>query len=189
MSVDSEVRSLWQKQPLDEDRASVAEIEGKARAFERRVRLRNRREELALVVVSLVFTFYIWMNPHVVFRIGCVLIMLGAALVMAHLRKHGRTSPLPGAAGAEAWLTYRARELEHQRDLLWAVPRWYLAPLVPGLIVFLIAVGMETAQAGRSLAALWATAALCIVTFVGIGLLNRRAARRLDGELAELRRS
>ena len=79
-------------------------------------------------------------------------------------------------------LEFLRSELVRQRDLLRSVWWWYLAPFVPGLLLILGGVALE--RPGR-----WgwlAPGIVAAVTFVGIGLLNQRVARKLQRRIDDL---
>ena len=76
-------------------------------------------------------------------------------------------------------------ELVRQRDLLRSVPRWYLGPFVPGLVLTLV--GLWLANPGGS----WRVglgAAFVALVFAGVAWLNFRGARKLDEQI-EVRRA
>lgn len=66
-----------------------------------------------------------------------------------------------------------------------SVPRWYLGPFVPGLLVFLGGMALDP-RAGRAWPAILFTALLSVATFVFIALRNRAAAHKLDVEISAL---
>ena len=79
-------------------------------------------------------------------------------------------------------LEFTRSELVRQRDLLRSVWWWYLLPFVPGMLLILVGYSLE----GSELWDLLPSATVVAVTFVGIGLLNQRVARKLQRRLDEL---
>jgi hypothetical protein len=89
---------------------------------------------------------------------------------------------LPADFGVVASIEFHRRELVRQRDMLRSVWRWYIAPIVPGLAVF--SAGTLPQHSPWWMFLLLALFFLAI--FGGIVWLNRRAADRLDRQIAEL---
>ncbi|MBP6690538.1 MAG: hypothetical protein KA153_11140, partial [Hyphomonadaceae bacterium] len=92
-------------------------------------------------------------------------------------------------AGAQSWATFHRAELTRQRDALRTVWSWYLAPFVPGMLVFLAGVSFTPenpapfpARLGVFLAGLGIMAGVYAV----IWWLNAIVAKRLDSEIAAL---
>jgi hypothetical protein len=79
-------------------------------------------------------------------------------------------------------LEFLRAELIRQRDLLRSVWGWYLLPFVPGLLLILVGVALERPERRDWLA----PGIVAAVTFVGIGLLNQRVARKLQRRLDDL---
>jgi cytochrome bd-type quinol oxidase subunit 2 len=157
--------------------------------FERRVRRRNLVEYLAGAVVVPVFAFAAWLAVRMgdpILALGWGVGIVGIAVVLTAL--YHRAGNLAHRPEIDARSHLRA-QLVHQREALESVPRWYLAPLVPGIIVVLVATALRVARDGGWLAALLAFALPAIVVgglFVGVAWLNRRAARFLAREIAAL---
>ena len=72
-------------------------------------------------------------------------------------------------------LAYHRRELMRQRALLQSVWSWYLAPLVPGLLVF--GKGVSSKHDSRFIVYM----CMFALVFGGVGWLNHRGAVRLGG--------
>jgi Flp pilus assembly protein TadB len=87
---------------------------------------------------------------------------------------------VPADLGLTGSLEFHRRELVRQRDMVESVWSWYLAPFVPGLLVFIKGVFPKHGP-GFVLAL-----AFHALVFGGIWWLNRRGARRLTRQIAEL---
>jgi hypothetical protein len=64
-----------------------------------------------------------------------------------------------------------------------AAPLWYLGPFLPGVATTLVGAGLAAPGQGLRIAL---TATLVAVVFAAVALLNRRAASKLDEQLAKL---
>ena len=76
-------------------------------------------------------------------------------------------------------LQFHRREIVRQRDMLRAVPYWYLLPLVPGMIVTL------AAKADSAAGALVAVPVVGVI-FMFVWWLNAAAARFLESQLRQV---
>jgi hypothetical protein len=182
----TDARKLWtagSKAPVE---VSMDEIVRRAEKLQRRVRRSNAAEYVAGAIVVVVFVWYaaVWTELSPLARVGCALIACAVVFVVTYLALRGPAGEVRRDASTLA--CYRA-ELERRRDLLASVPRWYLAPTWPGLVLFLVGVGQQLWDVSPRARVVFALSCLFVVAVnVGIVLLNRRAAKKLSSELAEL---
>ena len=115
---------------------------------------------------------------------GVALICLGVFVVIGYLKTRGR-APRSADLGSttDGYLLAYRRELEHQIRLLRWVPLWYLAPLVPGMVLFLWRGYRLFASNGEPLGTWTFAVVFCSVVFVGVVLENIRAGRKLQRQL------
>jgi hypothetical protein len=179
-------RTLWQSQKVEEMKLSIEELRAKAAKFRNRIRRRNVREQVAALVVLVLFGRYFWETPNTIERIGYVLVMAGTIYYMWHLAKWGAAKFLPVDMGRADCIQFYRGELERQRDLLRGVWKWAIGPIVPGVaLIFIYAIATaQPAARWRPIVSVMVSAAIIVV----IGWLNQRAARRLDGRIGELNR-
>lgn len=177
-------RALWQSEAVAGVRISPERIRSESRQFERTIRRRNAREYVTASFLTIFFGHLAWRAAPWSAKIGPALIALGNVYVALQLATRAGARAF---SGAEPCLVFHRRELERQRDALRGVWRWYLGPLVPGLVAFLgplLVEGWKTG--GRPFYAALVATALCALVFGAIGALNARAAKRLDAELSAL---
>lgn len=178
--VDPDAGSLWRAQAVPPLQPLSAEaLAEQAVRLQGRVSRRNRRELLAATLVAPVFLFYAWFFPHWLTKLGALLVVAGAAWVAWQLMRRASARPLPQALAGRL-LDFHRGELQRQRDALRTVWRWYLAPLLPGLLLFLCGRQIENGH--------WQPGPFVIVAAVmaGVVWINRRAARRLQREVDAL---
>jgi hypothetical protein len=180
---DDELRELWKQEEPRMD-ITVEEVAARAAKFQRTIKWRNVRE-YAAAAFMIVWMAWSMKDPMpILVRIGSVLLAAGVVFVVVTLRRRGRAAHQDaGAAPTSQVLRSLVAELRRQRDLLRDVPRWYLAPFVPGFL--LIAIGRFLEQPEKwpvQVRFLLSTAAI----FAFVAWLNRRAARNLDKEIAKL---
>lgn len=181
-----DLRDLWQKQEVEPMTISVNELRVKAAKFQRRIRWRNLREQAACLLVIMAFGVMSWKIPQTVPRLSCLLIVAGAIYVAWHIQKWGTPKVVPSELGRANCVGFYRDELERQRNLLRSIWKWYLGPLIPGMSL-LVMYGIWATPADRR----WfpiTYAAAAGAFFWLVGWLNQRAARRLQGQIAELDR-
>lgn len=186
MNEDQNLINVWKNQPLSESELDMQLVIHQAQKFQRKIRFRNLTEYLAcggLVVWAASVALRSAAPP--VMRAGIVLIALGGLAVAAilRLRGHAASHELPLAAPTREALSWHRSELIRQRDLLRAVPLWYLGPFVPGVATTLVGAWLAAPGQGLPVAL---TAALVAVVFAAVALLNRRASSKLDEQIAKL---
>ena len=181
-----DLRNLWQIQEVEEVRICLDELRVKAAKFQSRIRWRNLREQAACLFVITVFGAMSWKTPQTVPRIAFALIMAGAIYVAWHIQKWGSPKVLPADLGRANCVRFYRDELERQCNLLRSIWKWYLGPLIPGMGLFVIYVIWVVPSDRRWFPISYAVAAAAL--FWLIGWLNQRAARRLEGQIAEVDR-
>jgi hypothetical protein len=181
----SDPKTLWKEQAMTTTTISLDQVmKAQAIRANRQIKWRNGREYAACLLVLCGFAFYIVEFPQPIMRAGSVLIILATLFVAWQLRQRASARALPGAYAGESWIDFRRAQLTRQRDALRSAWLWYVAPFVPGVVVFRWGVAKELAQG--PFAQGW-TPNLCVAAiFVGIAILNRYAARKLQRRIDEL---
>lgn len=179
---DDPLKTLWQTQELPLATLSLQELQKKSGALHRRVRIRNGLEYLACVLVMVGFGNYLVEFPQSLLRLGSVLVMIGTAYVAWQLhRRASSPSASPGLPG----LAFHRQQLERQRDALRSVWSWYVAPLVPGVVVFRWGVETQLDASAPFARGLYANLAIAAVLLIVV-LINRYAASKLQRQIDQL---
>jgi hypothetical protein len=193
MSDRDPLQKLWTQQTQEPFTMSLADIHVHAQRFQSRIRSRNLIEYAAAAFVIIAFSWMAVIMPEPIVRVGAGLIVLGALYVCWKLHQLGRAATRSELdAGAQSWAAFHRAELLRQREALRTVCSWYLAPFVPGMLVFLAGVSFTAANPAPLPARLGVfLAALAIVAgvFAAIAWLNALAVKRLDAEIAALDRA
>jgi len=177
------MQTIWQTQKSESMKMSVEEIREKSDKFEQGIRRRNLREYIAAAFVILVFAVYMVIFPNPVIRTGCVLLIAASLYVAYRLHRHGKAQALADRTPFSSCVAHYRAELVRQRDLLRSVMSWYIAPFVPGLVVFTL--GIENMRPGRS-GAILLTAIPVVAIALIIWALNSRVAKKLQREIDTL---
>jgi len=166
---------------------SVEQIRLSAGRFRRKVGWRNARESLAALAVVFFFAFEFMRTDELLARTGFGLIIAGMCYMVWQLYSRGSWRRLPEDAGLSSCVEFQRRELERQRDLVSNVWRWYLGPMIPGLVVTLAAVwraNPHRLKYSEILIGLYVV--LIAAAFWFVAWLNKRAARRLQCRIDQL---
>lgn len=174
-----DLKNLWQGQRPEPAAISLEEIRAKAGKFQRTIHWRNLREYAACVVVVVGYAFFFEWSRNTAMRVGSAMVIAAALYIVYHIFRHGSSKKAPADCAFESCVAFHRRELERQRDLLGGIWKWYLGPLIPGLVVF---------QAGvaRNWTSFWIVMVSYALAAWVIGKVNRKAARKLDRQVAEL---
>jgi hypothetical protein len=192
-----ELQRLWHSAPPDKEKIDMEALKKRGSKLRRKVRVRNAVETAAAVVVLYLFgkdAYAALTAGDHLSALGGALVMAGAVVVVAVLWRRGSNMrpPMIDAPTSEQ-IAFHRGALVRQRDLLRSVPRWYLGPFVPGILVLFVAQarnallgeGLPSAALDRG-ALLAGNLALVVLVFVAVAWLNARAARKLDAEIAAL---
>ncbi len=183
---DDDLKELWQTQSIPSSELKMDAILGKATNFQSKIRNRNLAEYVAGAFVATFFGRIAIVEGALLIRIGALLLVVGTAVMLTNIRLRGHAAEQPAAAVPTAeLLAWHRKELERQMQLLLQVPRWYVGPLIPGLVVF-FAGGLERSDLG-SLIRFGISFVVCGVMTGLILWANRRAARELKKQIDELK--
>jgi FtsH-binding integral membrane protein len=184
---------VWKSQPAERLEISLEEMRQEAQKLETKIFWRNVREYVACALVVACFGYYASVFHSTLIRAGCGLVIAGALFAVLRLHKTGAARTVPAELAFRTCVGFHRQELERQRDLLRSVWRWYLLPLVAGMVVFLLGLfeltmqRPHTSEHARTIVIVFAlTAAGCALVFVGVGKLNQWAARKLQREIDTL---
>lgn len=168
---------------------SLADIHARAERFQSRIRMRNWIEYAAAAIVIAGFTWAAFAVGDIIVRTACGLIVLGTLYVVWKLATLARASVKNDET--MSWADFHRAELVRQRDALNGIWRWYLGPLVPGMTLFWIGVGLARSADSPLWGNLGVAAlglAIAAGMFIGIAALNKRAAKALQAEIDALDR-
>jgi hypothetical protein len=156
---------------------SHATLHEHARLFQRRIWWRNARETIAGLFVLAVNVRGLWHSETQLDAATRLLLIAGVLFVVGYLYFRASPRSVPSDADARAVLHFHRAEIARQRDILCAVPWWYLLPFVPGMLVG--AVDNWQKAGARVLVGMAIVAAL----FYFVWRMNVWAAQWLEGEL------
>jgi len=186
-----DLQTLWQSQPTDSFQISLADIQQKAAKLRQQIFWRNCREYIAAAIMIPFFGYIFWVQDAQLPRVGVVLIIAAIIYMVYQLHQKGSARSIPSEMGSSVCLDLYLKELQRQLNTLRTVWSWYLLPLVPGMILYLIGMTIPAAIS-KGLNVLWAilvltgSALFIALIFYGIYRLNQRAADNLQHQIDEL---
>jgi hypothetical protein len=190
MSDHDPLQKLWTQQTQEPFTMSLADVHLHAQKFQSRVRLRNTMEYVAAAFVVVFFAWTAVTVPEPIVQVGAGLIMAGALYVCWQLYRLGRAATRGELdAGAQSWAAFHRGELVRQREALRTVWSWYLAPFVPGMLVFLAGVSFTDANPAplpARLAVFLAGVGMMAAVFAVIAWINALAVKKIDAQIAAL---
>jgi len=186
MSERDDLQSLWTTQKEEPFSMSLADLRARAQHLQSQVRRRNLIEYAAGALVVVAFGWVAFTASSVVGKAGAALIVIGTLYVCWRLYALARAAEVGGFETAESCADFHRGELVRQRDALQGIWRWYLGPLVPGMVVFWIGVGVAP-SGGIAMAAIGLGIGAAV--FLGIAKANAAAAKALQAEIDALDRA
>lgn len=182
-----DMKNVWQNQELEGIRMSIDEIQQKAGKFQKKILWRNGREYVAAFVIAVYFGFELWRTTDVLTQIGFGLVIAGLLYMVGQLHRKGSSRSLPAEMGLANCLEFHRSELVRQRDLVRSIWRWYLAPVIPGLVVVMAALARTNPGHLRHLGLfLGFYYSFVVLFFLFTWRLNESGARRLQRRIDEL---
>lgn len=176
-------KSLWMHQDATSAPLSVDQLRESASRFEKQIRTRNLIEYVAAVLVFVIFGLYIIIIPEPMIKLGSAMIIIGTAYAMVQLHRRASALKPDPRAPAQATIAFLRAQLERQRKSSDAIWLWYLGPIAPGLIVFIL--GPPFLHGTQSWSDLWRVL-VCGAVFAAVWGLNWLTAKRLRGEIEKL---
>lgn len=181
-------QTVWKEQPVMTHAITMHDLERRDARLDRQLRRRNRFEYLAAALAGVVLLFAgaatlveAAMLSDVL--MGAGFLTLAAALGFVCLQIHRRSAVGLHGDPAQDGLAFHRARLARERSLLRTAWLWYVGPMVPGFALIYGSMLLEPEPR-------WTFAlvggGLTLLLLVSVALLNRRAAGRLDREIAEL---
>jgi hypothetical protein len=185
----NDAKTLWRNQPSEDSVVTLDNIRARAEKFQSQIRRRNRREYLAAPIVIAMCGICLWFFPGWMMKTGSALLIIAVLFVIWQLHKRGAAEMLPAGSGMPLVVFHRDA-LIRQRDALRSVGTWYLAPFIPGCVLWVLGRYFQFHAPGRTLA--WdrqiiILCALIVALILGIvWLLNAWGAERLQRTIDQL---
>lgn len=183
---EDELKDIWQaanlrNQTINFHAINLKEMNNRIKKFENKIRKRNNVEIGAAIFSIVVFGVFAYIKPTLMAKMGAILIICYCLSVIYWLRKTENKQPnFDLMKNMKDQLMEYQNYVKEERKLLKTVLYWYLLPMLPGLILFLIGSGANW----------WSVTIYFVVVIFMFGLiyyLNQRAVKdRIDPLLADI---
>ena len=183
MNGDDPLRAMWREQPTKEiPEMSLDTLRARSGELARKVSRRKWGESIHGGVAIALAVLGVRAIHWPMIQLACLLLAVGEAVVIVGMWRRSAPVPAPIDATGADFLAYYRGELARERDRLWTIASWYLAPVVPGLLVLFVGVPIAL---GLVTVAVISVASIAL-TYAVIIALYRRSARRIGREIAAL---
>lgn len=179
------MKELWQHQPVEGIPMSLEKIHQRAAKFEKRIWWRNVREYVGGAIAAALLGYDFVVSHNVLFRLAFASLIAGLAYMAYQLHRRASARTLPADLGMVNSLQFHRSELERQRDFVSHIWRWYLGPLVPGLVILTVASAVANSSAS-GLVRLTLADIVFATSLMLVWSFNARAARCLQTRINEL---
>jgi hypothetical protein len=186
-----ELAQLWSSQragPETKGEDMLVMAMKRVNRFDRTIKLRNWRESIAGVVVTIWFAWIAWRSPNGLTRAGNALVAASGLWYVFCMWRYGHEAR-PSAPDRSLADYQRAllRKYDYQIRLLKNVKYWYLLPPYAGLLLASAGILMDDAAKGHPASPQWVAMAIYTAVFAAVWWLNEAyAVRKLSRARAGL---
>jgi hypothetical protein len=181
---------VWKSQTT-EDTVTLETIRNRANRFQRRIAIANRIEYAASALVVVVFAFYVWILPGLLLKLGSALVIVATFYIVWQLRHRGSPHRVPDGT-ALALIDFHRHELARRRDLARSAWRWYILPVLPGVLLMIAGRWFQSHVPGRSVDRdhlfIVLGVVICALIITGVRAIQIVGARKLQEQIDELDR-
>jgi hypothetical protein len=179
------MKELWQRQPVEGIPMSLEKIRKRAAKFEKKIMWRNVGEYVGGAIAAVLFASFFVQSHDVLFKVAFALMIAGLGYMAYQLHRKASARSMPADLGTANSLQFHRSELERQRDFISHIWRWYLGPLIPGMVVLTVASALANSSS-HGLVRLAISDAIMAFSVILVWRLNVRAARCLQRSIDEL---
>lgn len=174
----SDWQDVWTDTVADPPEVDVDLLRTRSDELSRTISRRNLLETGAAAFLVVTFTGLAFVVPDRTVMLANLLCAAGAGIVGGVMWAKGSLGPAEADPAEEpvVYLRHYRAELAHQIRLLRWVPVWYLGPLVPGLVLLVLATNPDLPTALPGLGG-------GLAVFAAIAALNAWGARQLQVRL------
>lgn len=145
MIEENELIQIWQSSS-NQDRIKfeksklILEMKSSLDRFQKSLKYRDFVEFLNAIIVIPIFAYLTYSLPHVLSKIGCLLIILCVIYVIFKLKSLNQYKPNTLTDSYIEYLYQYKNYLRLQKKMRETAPYWYLLPLVTGVVLFVLGI-------------------------------------------------
>lgn len=149
---DDELKAIWKVskeriKTVNLNTLKVNYMNEQIKKFEQTVRRRNNQEIIVAIGLIVWFGIYAYIKPEPLAKVGALFIVLYCLNVIYQLRRTESKQPnFDMMRSMKEQLVDYQKYVKAEQKLLTNVLYWYLLPMLPGLILFLIGTGVTLTQ-------------------------------------------
>lgn len=179
--IEEELSKIWKSSPFQEqvkfDKSRfMLDVQSKVDDFYKQVKILYIREALGAFIAIPMFIFYAFLVPHLLTKIGFVLIVLWSGYILYVLKQSKGKVPDQYTLNYLEYLQETKKFLEESKRDRETVLTWYILPFVAS--IWLAMVGFYLDNPG-SLNGLLTAGVISLVVSICIYLLNLRSAKKV----------
>ena len=179
--IDNELIKIWKSSPHQEqvkfDKSRfMLDVQSSVDDFYKQVKALHIRESMGAFVAIPLFTIYAFLMPHLLSKIGFILVALGAVYILYVTKKSKSSVPDQFALNYLQYLQKTKEFLEKSKRYRETILIWYLLPIVLPLWLAMVGVYLDNADA---LNYMLVTVGVSIVASIGIHFMNKRSANKI----------
>jgi hypothetical protein len=178
-----DIKALWQGQQTETPTMTIKAVRALARNYGDNIRGRIWMGVAIGAVEVFTFSLYAWRAPNDVLRAGWLITLAGVGWMVWRIASKWPPRLPPTETSAKALIEFHRAQLERQRT----GPAWITvtaAPIFAGAFVVLL--GFQKARPTMFLANVAPLLVLIVAWWVAAFVLQRRQARRLAEQIAEM---
>lgn len=176
-----DLHDLFHELPEDPMNIDLPLLKSRAVAFDRSIQNRNRVELIAVAFVVVVFGAFaaranVWQAA-----LGPLMTVFAALYVGRRFVTQGNHAPADPMQSTDVFIEQHRVALRFQADLIGDVPRWYIAPFLPG-ICWLYGWVAFSVWGTPAFPVVLVLAVLTALFFLAVAWMNVRRSRQLFDE-------
>lgn len=179
--IDDELIKIWKSSPLQEqvkfDKSRfLLDVQSSVDDFYKQMKTLYIRESMGAFVAMPMFIAYAFLMPHILTKIGFILVALGVGYILYVIKKSKSKMPDQFAMSYLQYLQKTKEFLEESKRNRETVLIWYLLPIVAPLWLSMVGFYLNDSDAlNYMLIAVGGS----ILASIGIHFMNRRSVKKL----------
>ena len=183
---EEKLKEMWQNasrtaQIRFEQSKLLIELKKQLPRFEQKIKYRNLTETIAAVLVIACFSWYIYIFSNPWITSGSIYLICYALFIIYRLNKTKKKQPAgnPGS-DIKTYLQQYRDYLVQERSLVKNVLYWYLLPIIPGIVLFLLS-GIYNLRSALTL-----IGGFLVIFMVSLYLNHRSKVKTIDPLIREV---